>query len=80
MMSWMRINGSKLPKVDIKYVSKSNRGVVASWNIEKGEVILFVPNKIIIQAKSHPNNLDELMKNPDFKANKQMVRYNYLET
>ncbi len=40
---WMKSNGAKFDKIDIKYFYKDYRGIVAKEDIAKGENIIFVP-------------------------------------
>ena len=62
--------GAKFEKINVKYFTSNYRGVVATKNIKKDEVIIQIPKKAFIQAKCQPNHYDELMKNPDFENNK----------
>lgn len=43
MLEWLASGGSKFDKLKIRFYSPDYRGVHASRDIKKGEIILFVP-------------------------------------
>ena len=44
-MRWMLKGGAKLNKIKLHYYGKNNRGIIATEDIQKDEVLLFVPIK-----------------------------------
>ena len=43
LMRWMKQGGTLVDKMELKLISKGNRGVFATTQIYKGEELLYVP-------------------------------------
>jgi hypothetical protein len=65
----MNNGGAQTNKLEIKQFSKNDRGVIASADIEKGEMVLFVPTKQIITFETVCNT----------SIGKQMMTANMLD-
>ena len=57
MFDWLRNDGAKFDKLKLRYYTEDYRGVHCSRDVQKGEIILFVPKKNLL-------TLDMAMESP----------------
>lgn len=46
--AWMKENGSKFDKIELKHFGSDYRGIVATEDIERGEHIMYIPKPLLI--------------------------------
>ena len=53
--TWVEVNGSQFENIEVRQESSNMRGVFAKNDVKKDEILLFVPEKIIITLEKARN-------------------------
>ena len=48
LRNWVNKGGSQINKVDLKHFTETNRGVVATDDIQKDDLLMFIPVDLIL--------------------------------
>lgn len=51
LTDWMKLGGACREKVEIRHYAENFRGVHAACDIREGEIVLFVPLKLILKKE-----------------------------
>jgi len=63
----MKENGATFPKIDIISYGLDDRGIEATADIKKNEIVLFVPYDLLVTSKSFFGDIEESELSDDYK-------------